>query len=184
MDDIVEQTKAKMRAAIEHLKTELKSIRTGRANAGMVDGILVEVYGSGMRIKEIASVTSPDPKQLLITPFDPKNAPFIAKAIEKANIGMMPILDGHSVRLKIPMMDEAMRKEMVKLCHKKREENKVRIRNERQKANEQLKKQKSSSEIPEDLFKKQEKQIQELTDKACKEADEVSKQKEEEVIHL
>lgn len=182
--DIVEQTKDKMKSAIEHLKMELKSIRTGRANAGMVDGILVEVYGSNMRIKEIASVTSPDSKTLIITPFDPKNTPFIGKAIEKANIGMMPILDGHSVRLRIPMMDEAMRKEMVKLCHKKREESKVRIRNERQKGNELLKKAKSSSEIPEDLFKKQEKQIQELTDKACKEADDVAKQKEDEVIHL
>jgi ribosome recycling factor len=182
--DIVDQTKAKMQAAVEHLKTELKSIRTGRANAGMVDGILVEVYGSNMRIKEIASVSSTDSKTLLITPFDPKNAPFISKAIEKANIGMMPILDGHSVRLKIPMMDEAMRKEMVKLCHKKREESKVRIRTERQKGNELLKKAKTASEIPEDLFKKQEKQIQELTDKACKEADDISTQKEEEVVHL
>lgn len=182
--DIVEQIKGKMEAAIEHLKTELKSIRTGRANAGMVDGILVEVYGSNMRIKEIASVTSPDPKQLLITPFDPKNLPFISKSIEKANIGMMPMIDGHSVRLKIPMMDEPMRKEMAKLCHKKKEEAKVRIRTERQKGNEQLKKLKSSSEIPEDLFKKYEKQIQELTDKACKEADDVAKKKEDEVVHL
>lgn len=182
--NIIDETKAKMNSAIEHLRMELKSIRTGRANSGMVDGILVEVYGSNMRIKEIASVTSPDSKQLLISPFDPKTAPFIAKAIEKANIGMMPILDGHSVRLKIPMMDEAMRKEMVKLCHKKREESKVRIRTERQKGNEQLKKLKTASEIPEDQFKKQEKIIQELTDKACKEADDIAKQKEDEVVHL
>src|SRR6185295_1390902 len=115
--DIIQQTKLKMLAAIEHLKTELKTIRTGRANPSMVEGVLVEVYGSNMRIKELASVTSPDPKQLLIVPFDPKNAPLIAKAIEKANIGIMPILDGHTVRLKIPLMDEKMRKEMVKICY-------------------------------------------------------------------
>lgn len=182
--DTIEQTKQKMRAAIEHLKTELKAIRTGRANPGMVDSLLVEVYGSNMRVKEIASITSPEPKQLLISPFDPKNAPFISKAIEKANIGVMPILDGHTVRLKIPAMDERMRQEMVKLCHKKREEAKVSIRNIRRDANDLLKKAKASSEIQEDQLKKGEKQIQELTDSFCREADEVSRQKEDEVIHI
>lgn len=179
--EVIETAKAKMRAAIDHLKNELKSIRTGRAHSGMIDGIQVEVYGSNMRIKEIASVTSPDPKQLLISPFDPKNAPFIGKAIEKANIGLQPILDGHTVRLKIPMMDEAMRKEMIKLCHKKREESKISIRNIRRECNEALKKLK---DLPEDQLKKSEKIIQETTDTFCKEADAVSKQKEEEVTHI
>lgn len=182
--EVIELAKSKMRAAIEHLKNELKTIRTGRAHSGMVDGILLEVYGSNVRIKEIASVTSPDPKQLLISPFDPKNAPLIGKAIEKANIGMNPILDGHTVRLKIPMMDEAMRKEMIKVCHKKREESKISIRNIRRDCNEALKKLKGSGDIPEDLLKKYEKSIQETTDAFCKEADAVSKQKEEEVMHI
>ena len=182
--EVIDFAKSKMRAAIEHLKTELKSIRTGRAHSGMVDGILLEVYGSNVRIKEIASVTSPDPKQLLITPFDSKNAPLIGKAIEKANIGMNPILDGHTVRLKIPMMDEAMRKEMIKLCHKKREESKISIRNIRRDCNEALKKLKTSGALSEDLLKKHEKSIQETTDTFCKEADSVSKQKEEEVMHI
>ena len=182
--EVIELAKSKMRAAIEHLKNELKTIRTGRAHSGMVDGILLEVYGSNVRIKEIASVTSPDPKQLLIAPFDPKNAPLIGKAIEKANIGMNPILDGHTVRLKIPMMDEAMRKEMIKVCHKKREESKISIRNIRRDCNEALKKLKGSGELPEDLLKKYEKSIQETTDAFCKEADTVSKQKEEEVMHI
>lgn len=182
--EVIELAKSKMRAAIEHLKNELKSIRTGRAHSGMVDGILLEVYGSNVRIKEIASVTSPDPKQLLISPFDPKNAPLISKAIEKANIGMNPMLDGHTVRLKIPMMDEAMRKEMIKVCHKKREESKISIRNIRRDCNEALKKLKGSGDIPEDLLKKYEKSIQETTDTFCKEADTVSKQKEDEVMHI
>lgn len=178
--EIIELTKTKMRAAIEHLKNELKSIRTGRAHAGMVDGIMLEVYGSNVRIKEVASVTSPDPKQLLITPFDAQNAPLIAKAIEKANIGMNPIRDGNSVRLKIPMMDQAMRNEMIKLCHKKLEEAKVSIRNIRRDSNEALKK----SGLPEDVTKKGEKTIQETTDQFCKEADSISKLKETEVMHI
>lgn len=182
--DLIEQTKTKMKAAIEHLKNELKSIRTGRANPAMVDSIQVEVYGTHMRIKDLASISSPEPKQLLIVPFDPKNAAFISKGIEKANIGIMPILDGHTVRLKVPPMDENMRKEMVKICHKKNEEAKVSIRNIRRDANDHLKKQKTANEIPEDMFKKLGDDIQKLTDNFCKEADDVTKQKEHEVVHV
>lgn len=178
---IHEETKAKMVAGIEHLKNELKSIRTGRANPAMLDQILVEVYGSHLKIKELASVTSPEPKQLLITPFDQNNKGSIAKAIEKANIGVMPLVDGNVVRIKIPPMDEAMRKEMIKLCAKKCEEAKISIRNDRRHANELIKKHKNEGLLTEDEMKKQEKLIQELTDKFCKEADETTAKKEKEV---
>ena len=104
---IEDQTKAKMTAAIEHLKNELKGIRTGRANPGMLDNVTVEVYGSQMRIKDIASVNAPEPRQLLITPFDTQNTAAIGKAIERANLGFMPIVDGNVVRIKIPQMDES-----------------------------------------------------------------------------
>lgn len=181
MSNIVDQTKAKMAHAIDHLKEELKAIRTGRANPAMLDHVTVEVYGSQMKIKEIASITSPEPRQLLITPFD-KNASQIAKGIEKANIGFQPIVDGNTVRIKIPPMDEAMRKEMIKLCHKRCEEAKVGIRNLRRDANETVRKQKSASEINEDVMKKLEKNIQELTDKSCKEADDLTEKKEKEVM--
>ena len=182
--DIMEQTKSKMRAAIEHLKTESKSIRTGRANPGMVDGVHVEVYGTNMRIKDLASVSCPEPKQLLITPFDPKNAGMISKGIEKANIGVMPIIDGHTIRLKIPPMDESMRKEVIKLIHKKVEEAKVGIRNIRRDSNDHLKKQKSGGDITEDVHDTLTKSIQKVTDDSCKEADDISRQKEAEVVHV
>lgn len=178
---ITDQTKTKMVAAIEHLKNELKNIRTGRANASMLDSISVEVYGSPMRLKEIASVTTPESRQLLITPYDAQNAGAIGKAIEKANLGFMPIVDGNAVRIKIPPMDESMRKEMVKLCHKKKEECKVSIRNIRRDCNELVRKEKADGIIAEDMMKKMEKTIQELTDKFCREADEVSQKKETEV---
>jgi ribosome recycling factor len=181
---IMDQTKSKMNAALEHLKNELKSIRTGRANPAMLDGISVEIYGSSMRIKELASVTTPEARQILVTPFDPQTNGAIGKAIEKANLGLMPIVDAHSIRIKIPPMDENLRKEMVKLCHKKREEAKVGIRNVRREANEIVRKQKADGEIPEDMMKKLEKSIQELTDKCCKEADEISEKKEKEVTTI
>lgn len=179
--DILGQTKEKMAAAIEHLKNELKNIRTGRASPGMLDSVFVEIYGAKMRIKDVASVNAPEPRQLLITPFDAQNTSAIGKAIEKANIGLMPIVDGNSVRLKIPQMDDNVRKEMIKLCHKRREEAKVSIRNMRRDSNNEIARKMKDGELAEDQMKKLEKNIQELTDKSCKEADDLSEKKEKEV---
>ena len=181
---ITDQTKAKMTAAIEHLKSELKSIRTGRANPGMLDHVTVEVYGSQMRIKEVASITAPESRQLLISPFDPSTNSAIGKAIEKANLGFMPIVDGNVVRIKIPPMDQNLRNQMVKECHKRREEAKVTIRNIRADANKTARKQKADGDITEDEVKKLEKHIQDLTDKFCKEADDVAEKKENEVTTI
>jgi len=181
---ILEQTKSKMAAAIEHYKNDLKNIRTGRANPGMVEHVMVDVYGSMMRLKDVASITVPESRQLLITPFDPKNSSAIGKSIEKANIGFMPIVDGNVVRIKIPPMTEELRKKMAKICHEEREKAKISIRNIRREANEAVRKQKVDGEIAEDIMKKHEKSIQELTDKSCKEADDLSDKKEKEIATI
>lgn len=178
---ILDQTKTKMATAVEHFKNELKNIRTGRANPGMVEHVMVEVYGSPMRLKDIASITTPEARQLLITPFDPQNASVIGKAIEKANIGFVPTVDGATVRIKIPPMTEELRKKMAKICHEEREKAKVSVRNIRRDANELVRKQKTDGEIAEDMMKKWEKNIQELTDKFCKEIDDLSEKKEKEI---
>ena len=176
MKQIIEQTKAKMTAALEHLKTEFKNIRTGRANPGMLDHVTVDVYGSLMRVKDIAAITVPESRLILITPFDQTNTKAIGKAIERADIGLTPIVDGNVVRIKIAPMDDSMRKEMIKLCHKRCEEAKVGIRNIRRDSNEIGRKKKADGDLAEDLLK-----IQELTDKSCKEADELSVKKEKEI---
>jgi ribosome recycling factor len=181
---ILDQTKEKMAVAIDHLKNDLKNIRTGRANPGMVDQVTVEVYGSPMRLKDMSSISVPDSRQLLITPFDPKNAHAIGKAIEKANLGLMPVVDGNSVRIKIPQMTEEIRKRMAKICHDEKEKTKIAIRNIRRDANESVRKQKVDGEIAEDLMKKHEKGIQEMTDKHCKEADDLSEKKEKEIFTI
>lgn len=180
--NIIDHIKARMTHTIEHFKEELKAIRTGRANPAMLDHIFVDVYGSSMRIKELASISSPEARLLLITPFDPKNVNAIAKGIERANVGYQPVADGNVVRIKIPPMDESMRKEMIKICHKRSEEAKVGVRNIRREANETVRKQKSNSEINEDIMKKMEKNIQEMTDKFCKEVDDITEKKEKEVL--
>lgn len=181
---IFDQAKSKMIAAIEHLKNDLKSIRTNRANTGMLDGVSVEVYGSTMRIKDVANITAPEARMLLITPFDPSTTNAIGRSIEKANLGIMPIIDGNSIRMKIPPMDENARKEMVKQTHKKKEDAKVSVRNIRREYNETAKRQKADGDLTEDGLKKIEKQIQELTDKYCKEADELAEKKEKEVTTI
>lgn len=181
---ILDQTKTKMMAAIEHFKNDLKNIRTSRANPGMVEHVMIEVYGSLMRLKDIASISTPDARQLLISPFDPQNAHAISKAIEKANLGVTPMVDGHSVRLKIPPMTEEIRKKMAKICHEEREKTKVSVRNIRRDAKEAVHKQKADGEISEDMVKKFEKDIQDLTDKYCKEVDDLSEKKEKEITTI
>lgn len=182
MSNIAEEAKKKMQAAVEHFKQELKNLRTARANPAILDHVTVEVYGSSVRLKELANITAPEARMLLITPFDPQTAGSIAKGIEKANLNLQPILDGHVVRISIPPMDEAMRKQIVKQGKQKVEESKVGIREIRRKYNDLAKKQKADGDITEDLMKKFEKNIQDSTDHACKEVDNLMNAKEKEIM--
>lgn len=179
--DYVEQTQAKMKVVMEHLKIELKGLRTGRANPAMIENIVVDVYGTEMRLKDIANITTPEARQLLITPFDRSNAGGISKAIERANLGLQPIVEGHVIRITIPPMDANMRKEMVKQAHQKREEAKVGVRHVRRDVNDLLKKKKNEGDIAEDVLKSLEKKVQDLTDRFCKEADDLVATKEKEI---
>ncbi|MBS0604913.1 MAG: ribosome recycling factor [Verrucomicrobia bacterium] len=179
---ITEQTKAKMQAALEHFKGDLKSLRTNRANPAMLDGVIVEAYGSSMRIKELANVTVPEPRQLLISPFDPQTSNAIAKGIEKANLNLQPVVEGQVIRINVPPMDESMRKQIVKQGKQKAEDSKIVIRDIRRKNNELARKQKADGLITEDVMKKEEKGIQDLTDKFCKEIDDLFSAKEKEIM--
>ncbi|MCH9631902.1 MAG: Ribosome-recycling factor [Chlamydiae bacterium] len=180
----IDQTKSKMQTAIEHLNQELKHIRTGKADPGMLNSIQVEAYGTKMRMIEVATVTCPEPRQILITPFDPQNVGAIRKGIEAGNLNINPIVDGNLIRLNIPPMDQSMRNDMVKLAKKKGEDAKVSIRNARREGNDELKKDKSSGDLSEDLQKKGENDIQQLTDKFCKQVDEIIACKEKEVMAI
>jgi len=184
MAEIVETAKEKMEAAIQHLNNELNNIRTGRANPSILDSVTVEVYGTQMRLRDIATISSPEPRQLLITPFDPSNTPSIGKGIEAANLGFQVITEANLVRINIPAMDENVRKEMVKQCKKKSEEGKVSIRNVRRDCNEILRKMKIKGSVSEDMERTHEKEIQDLTDKYCKEIDTIIDAKEKEVLEI
>lgn len=175
---IKKQVDNEMQQAIEHLHQELKNIRTGRAHPGMVEAVTAEVYGTPMKIKDVASITTPEPRQLVIQPFDHNNTAAIGKAIEKANLGFMPIVEANLIRINVPPMDESLRKEMIKLLHKKREEAKVSIRHVRAKFNKQAK---ADKDMPEDQVKRIEKDVQELTDKYCEKVDTLCQQKENDI---
>ena len=179
-----DDVKKAMQAAVEHLREELKSLRTGRANPGILDNVNVEVYGTQMRLRDIANITIPESRQLLITPYDANNTGVIAKAIEGANLNLQPMIDGNVVRINIPPMDESVRKDMVKLCKKKEEEAKVSVRDARRKFNEMLRKEKAGGEITEDIQKKSEKMVQDFTDKFCKEIDNICSDKEKEILEI
>lgn len=182
MSNIEAQVKTAMQAAIDHLKAELKTLRTGRANSGMLDRIQVEVFGSFVPIKSLGSITVPEPRQIVVTPFDPSSLAAISKAIEAANLGVHPMVDGRVVRIPVPPPDEASRKHIAKQCKEFGEKSKVAMREIRRKFNELVRKQKTDGTIPEDQMKKHEKHIQELTDKYCKEIDSVCSEKEKEIM--
>jgi ribosome recycling factor len=181
---VLNEVKKEMNQTLDHYKEDLKNIRTSRANPSMLDSVFVEVYGSKMKIRDLANITVPESRQLLITPFDANNANAIAKAIDASNLNIQPTVDGKSVRINIPQMDESIRKDMVKKCKEKAEIAKVRVREVRRKYNEVIKKQKQAGEIPEDISKKEEKLVQEQTDRFCKDVDIICQEKEKEVLEV
>lgn len=179
---LAKEAKKEMAAAVEHLREDLKNLRTGRANPGLVSGVSVEVYGTSMRLPDVANITAPESQQILVTPYDASNAGAIAKAIEGANLGLRASAEGSIVRVRVPAMDEAMRKEMGKQCRRKAEDSKVSIRNSRRKYNDRGREMKAAGEIPEDQLHRLEKEIQTLTDDFCKEIDTLCAAKEKEIL--
>lgn len=176
------QVKSAMQASLDHLKQELKALRTGRANAAILDRVLVEIYGSPTPLKNVANVSVPEPRQILVQPFDPSTVNAIAKGIEAAKLGINPKVDGKCVRLNVPPMDESMRKQIAKQCKEIGEKAKIAMRDIRRKFNELVRKQKTDGLIPEDMVKKLEKAIQDLTDKFCKDVETACADKEKEIM--
>ncbi|KPK33219.1 MAG: ribosome recycling factor [Chlamydiae bacterium SM23_39] len=181
---IANEIKNDMQIAVDHFKKEISTIRTNRANPAMVEGIFVEVYGTKMRLKDLANITIPESRQLLITPFDINNIKIIAKAIEQANLNLQPKIETNSIRINIPPMDETIRKEMAKKCKKYGEDAKIAVREVRRKYNEILKKQKVKGELSEDMLRKEEKSIQDFTNRFCNEIDKIIVNKEKELLAI
>ena len=172
----------KMKKSIESVSTDFAAVRAGRANAAVLDRILVDYYGTPTPIQQIASIASPDPRTLLITPWDATAVRAIEKAILSSDLGINPGNDGKSIRLAFPQLTEERRKELVKQIGKYAEGGKVAIRNIRRDAVEKFKAMKKTGEMTEDDMKLAEKDIQKMTDDMCKEVDALLAAKEKELL--
>jgi len=172
----------KMLKTIEHVKADFAAVRAGRANAGVLDRIMVEYYGTPTPLNQVAAIASPDPRTLTIQPWDGTLLRAIEKAIQTSDLGINPQNDGRIIRLAFPQLTEERRKELTKQVHKYGEDGKVAIRNIRREAMDVFKKSEKKSEITEDDLKKLEKELQDLTDKQCKALDELTAKKEKELM--
>lgn len=184
MSEITDKSKHKMQQVLEHLREELKSVRTGRASPSSFENVSVEVYGSMVRLRDVAQISAPDARQIVITPYDPQTAHAIQKSLDKANLNVKPMVDGSVIRINIPPMDGSTREAMTKLCKKFAEDAKVHIRQARKDANDLIKKHKNDKVIGEDVARVEEKRIQDLTDDFCKKSDDLAHQKEKEVLTI
>jgi ribosome recycling factor len=172
---------ARMQKAVEATQHNFNSVRTGRANASLLDRITVEYYGAETHLKALANISSPDATTLMIQPFDRSSMRAIEKAISESDIGLTPNNDGTSIRLNIPPLTTDRRKELVKMVSKLAEEGKVAIRNVRRDAIDSLRKLEKAKEISEDDSKSQQEQVDKLTDKFVKTIDKVTAEKEKEI---
>ena len=186
IESIQSEAKKRMHASIEALKKELATIRTGRANASLLDSVHVEYYGAMCPLNQMATVTVPESSMLVIQPFDRSSIKAIETAILKSELGLNPANDGNVIRLPIPALTEERRKDLVKVAHRMAEDIKTAIRNIRRDANEDVKKLEKNKDaaVSEDAAKKALDDVQKLTDAHVKEVEEALKHKEAEILRV
>lgn len=182
--DVIDNAKSRMEKTMSILKQDLSSLRAGRANAQVLDRILVDYYGTPTPINQLGNIASPEPRLLTISVWDTKIMPEVEKAIQKSDIGINPTNDGKLIRLVFPELTEERRKELVKNVRKKGEEAKVAVRAIRRDANEQIKKDRKNSEITEDDQKLLEDRCQKLTDDVIKQIDKIIEEKEKDILEV
>ena len=184
LQDVLDTAKEKMKKSCAVYERDLMSLRAGRANPQLLDRIMVDYYGTPTPINQIGNISSPEPRLLVISPWEPKMIPQVEKAIQKSDLGLNPSNDGKIIRLVFPELNEERRRELTKVASKGAEETKVAIRSIRRDAIEQIKKMKKNSEITEDDQRDAEEDMQKLTDKAIKEVDAIYAKKEKESMEV
>ena len=182
MQEFNKESDAKMQKTIEVVNSDFASVRAGRANAAVLDKIVVDYYGTPTPIQQVASISSPDPRSLMVSPWDSSLLKAIEKAIQTSELGINPQNDGKVIRLLFPQLTEERRKELTKQVRKYAENGKVAIRNIRRDAMDRLKAAEKKGEMTEDDRKDCEKELQDITDKNCKKIDELCEKKEKELM--
>jgi ribosome recycling factor len=184
ISDILKSSKERMKSSVQSLRDELAAVRTGRASPALVEKLLVEYYGQPTPLIQLASISVPEPRQLLIKPFDPGSLKDIERAIQTSDLGLTPGNDGKLIRLNLPQLTEERRKELVKVVNTRREEAHVAVRNIRRDAIKDLRDFKEEKLISEDDLKRGEEEVQKLTDEIIKEIDVMGANKEKEVMEV
>lgn len=184
MQDFIKEAEDKMKKTAEALRKTLAGVRTGRATPGLVEGIMVEYYGTQAPIKQLATISVPEPRQITLQPYDKSAAQGIEKAILKSDLGVTPKIEGGLVRIILPQLNEERRKDLVKLVKKETEESKISIRNIRREIMDKLKAAKDKKEITEDIVKQKENELQKLTDREVAETDKYLAAKEKEILEV
>ena len=182
MNEANKEFDAKMQKTVDVVKSDVASVRAGRANAAVLDKITVDYYGVPTPLNQVGGISSPDPRSLVIQPWDAKLLKAIEKAIQTSDLGINPQNDGRVIRLNFPQLTEERRKDLTKQVRKYAEAGKVAIRNIRRDAMDKFKAMEKKSEITEDDRKELEKELQDLTDKRCKQIDELTEKKEAELM--
>ncbi len=184
LNEVFEDAKDRMQKAVGTLEKEFKRLRTGRASVSLVDGIRVEYYGTPTPLNQLATLTVPEPRTIMIQPWDQSCIGEVEKAIMKSELGLTPMNDGKVIRIHVPPLTEERRRELVKLVKKMAEEAKVAVRNIRRDANEMIKDLKKEKEISEDEQFKGQEEVQKITDDFIKKIDELSAAKEKEILEI
>ena len=182
LKDTFTQIKTRMEKAVEDFRKEMAAVRTGRASVHMLDGVVVDAYGTQMKLNELSTVHTPEAQMITVQPFDPSTLGAIEKAIRSADLGLNPMNDGKIIRVPVPALTEERRKDMVKHLHKILEEHRTAIRNVRRDGNDGIKKAMKDKKITEDEERRALDDLQKLTDDEIKKMEELSKGKEKEVM--
>jgi ribosome recycling factor len=182
--DLFDDAERRMQRAIDALKQDLNAIRAGRASSALVDRITVDYYGAPTPLNQVASITVPEARMLVIQPWDRKMISDIEKAIQKSDLGINPNNDGQVIRLNIPPMSEERRRDLVKTLHKKLDEHKVAVRNVRRDVQDKLRDREKKKEVSEDELKRSTDRLQKLTDRYIDDMDKVGKAKEQEILEV
>ena len=184
LDDAHRKAEEKMRKAVEAVAGELLRIRTGRASPSLLEGVKVECYGSSLPLNQVASIGVPEPRMILIQPWDKSILGEMEKAILKSDLGLTPSNDGNVIRLSVPPLTEERRRDLVKLVKRLAEDGRVSVRNVRREANERVKELEKQGHVSEDEVKRSQKKIQELTDKYSDKLDRILREKEREIMEV
>lgn len=184
LEDVLSQTEARFKKAIEALRHDVHTVRTGRATPSLVENLQVDAYGSNMPLIQLAAISAPEPRQIVIQPWDKSLIKAIEKAITNSDLGLAPNNDGNLIRLNIPALNEERRRDLVKMLHKKVEEGRVEIRTLRRHSHEEMKSKEKSSGVSADDVKRAEVQLQKLTDRYILMADEIGTAKEKEILEV